>query len=426
MYLIEKEEEDYMHLFNTDGLKNTDILPKDTIPIFLDNNFKVLEVPSHWAISLAQKKSRSVETLKQYTTVLARFLQWRDDIGIKAENWQLTDEDVINAYIGYLKNNRDSQQRPNNKTIEDYIAILSYFFKWATKEGYKHYWELDLKKVKIKIMDSSAMVKTEIEQEERIRIANGPTMHVDRERDKFIRRENMPIVMELFDDVVYSFIVLVLWTTALRPKELFQLPYKGTGLNAGLKRYREEDLENLKEILFMFESKGKDRSIKFPGDVWAVICRKWMPERVKRAEKFQERNNGKMPPNNVLFLSKNGTIVTPKMIRDNFDKVAQDSRCPEEKITPYMFRHAFATYFILDRLKHSDMLGKAYVYNAAIDAELREWMGHKNIGTTYKYYVHLVNRYFHNGLLELLENPVNQEILKVLENKNDDDPEIQL
>ncbi|MEK4083541.1 tyrosine-type recombinase/integrase [Psychrobacillus sp. FSL K6-1415] len=404
-----------MHLFNTDGLKNTDVSPKDTVPIFLDDDFRAIEGPSYWAIALAQKKSRSIETLKQYTTVLARFLQWRDDNGIKATNWQLTDEDVINAYIGYLINNRDIKGRPSNKTIEDYIAILSYFFKWTTEKGYKHYWKMDLEKVTVRIKDSSAMVKTEKQVEKRMRIGNGSTMHVDRERDKFIHKENIPRIVELFDDVVYGFIVLVLWKTALRPKELFQLPYKGTGLNAGLKRYRDEELSDLKEILFRFESKGKDRDIKYPPDVWAVICRKWMPERVKRAARYQERNNGEMPPNNALFLSKNGKVVTPKMLQDNFDKVAKDSRCPEKKITPYMFRHAFATYFILDRLKQYKLLGKAYAYNAVIDAELREWMGHENISTTYKYYVHLVNRYFHNGLLEILDDPINKEIFKAIE-----------
>jgi len=404
-----------MHLFNTSGLKNTDVYPKDTVPIFLDDDFRVLEGPSYWAIALAQKRSRSLETLKQYTTVLARFLQWRDDNGVKATNWQLTDEDVMNAYIGYIINNRDPNGKPSNKTVEDYIAILSYFFKWATEKGYKHYWKLDSKKVTVQIMGSTAMVKTEKQIDGRIRIGNGSTTHVDRERDKFIHRENIPRIMELFDDVVYAFMVLVLWRTGLRPKELFQLPFKGTGLNSGLKRYRDEELSSLKEILFRFESKGKDRDIKFPSDVWAVICSKWMPEWIKRAASYQERNNGKMPPNSALFLSENGTIVTQKMLRDNFNKVAQDSRCPEKRITPYMFRHAFATYFVLDRLEQYNLLGKAYVYNAVVDAELREWMGHEDIGTTYKYYVHLINRNFHNGLLDVLDDPINKEIFNSFE-----------
>lgn len=413
--MLKKVVEVIMHLFNTDGLKNTDVFPKDTVPIFLDEDFRVIEGPSYWAIALAQTRSRSIDTLKQYTTVLARFLQWRDDKGIKAINWHLTDEDVINAYIGYLINNRDIKGRPSNKTIEDYIAILSYFFKWATEKGYKHYWKIDLKKATIRIKGSSSIVKTEKQIEKRMHIGNGSTTHVDSERDKFIQRENILRIVELFDDVVYSFIVLVLWKTALRPKELFQLPYKGTGLNAGLKRYRDKELSELKEILFRFESKGKDRDIKFPPDVWTVICRKWMPEWVKRAAKYQERNHGKMPPNNALFLSENGRIVTRKMLRDKLNKVAQDPRCPEKKITPKMFRHSFATYFILDRLEQYNLLGKAYVYNAVIDAELREWMGHEDIETTYKYYVHLINRYFHNGLLNDLEDPVNRELFKAFE-----------
>ncbi|WP_338652956.1 site-specific integrase [Lysinibacillus sp. Y5S-8] len=403
---------DNMHLLNSDGLKNTDVSPKDTVPIYLDDEFQVIEGPSYWAISLAQKRSRSIETLKQYTTVLARFLQWRDDQGIKAMSWQLTDEDVINAYIGYLIDNRNQYGRPSHKTIEDYIATLSYFFKWATEKGYKHYWKIDPHKVTVHIKGSNAMVKMEKQVEKRMEIANGKSTIFAPEQDKFIHRENIPTLIGLFDDVVYGFIALVLWRTALRPKELFQLPYMGVGINSGLKRYRDEELLALNDIRFRFESKGKDREINFPADVWAIICTKWLPERVKRAARYQERNNGKMPPNNVLFLTENGTVVTPKMLRDNFNKVAQNHTCPEKKITPYMFRHAFATYFILDRLQATNMLGKAYVYNAVIDAELREWMGHENIGTTYKHYVHLVNRYFYNGLLEVMEDPVNQAILE--------------
>ena len=404
-----------MIVFDTEGLNNTELYPKGSIPLFLDDDFRVIEGPSYWAIELSQKRSRSSETLKQYSTVLARFLQWRDDTGLKSIDWQLTDGDTINSYIGFLINSRDINGKPNNKTIEDYIAIIGYFFKWAIEEGYTHYWKIDIQKTVVQIEGSSALVKTEKEIEPKLRIGNGTTSNINRVQDKFIHRENIPIILELLEDVVYVYIILVLWSTGLRPKELFQLPYRGTGLNSGFKRYRLDELEELSDIFFRFESKGKERDIKFPIGIWKIICEKWMPERNRRAAIYQKGNNGKMPPNNALFISENGRIVTKKMLRDNLAKVARNPECPEKNITPRMFRHSFATYFILDRLKQNDLLGKAYVYNAVIDAELRQWMGHENIETTYKFYVHLINQYFYKGLLETMDDPINKEIIKIFE-----------
>ena len=400
----------------TDGLKNTDV--RRAVPIYFTDAYDVIEGPTYWAIDVAKMRSKSEETLKQYTTTLARFLQWLDDVTDDQDSkgavaWQLVDEDVINAYITYLVEERDEKGRPSDSTIESYIAKLEYFYKWAKTKGYLHYWQMDMKKVTYTIKDTS-MVNRQIKLDGRsVRLQSGTPTHLDSEREKFLRREDIPKVIESFDDVVYAFIALVFWQTGLRPKELFQLPYLGEGLNSGLKRYRDEELKNLKPILFEFESKGKRRSIKFPPDIWAFICRVWMPLRVARAARYKEKH-GVMPRNSALFLSNEGRIVTRKMLRDNFNKAAEKNECPEKKLTPYKFRHAFATYFVFDRLKALNLLGKPYDYNAVIDSELREWMGHDKSSTTYEYYVHLMNRYFNEDLLTDLEKKENKELFDAI------------
>ncbi|AEY65754.1 site-specific integrase [Clostridium sp. BNL1100] len=403
-----------MKFIETDGLKNTIVRLKGGVPIYLTDDYEVIEGPTYWAMAIAQTRSRSIETLKQYTSILARYLQWRDNEGYKAENWQYVDEDIINEYIGYLKENRDEKGRPNDSAIKFYIARLQAFYKWASENSYTHYWKMDMDKVSITIKNR-LMVNKNIEIDALcFQIQNGKPTHVDSYRDKFIHREHIPQILCLFDDVVYAIIALIIWRTALRPKELFQLPYRGIGLNSGLRRYQDYVLETLSPILFEFESKGKRRSINFPPDLWAFICRIWMPKRVERATLFREKH-GVMPPNSALFISKNGIIVTRKMLRDNFLKVTEIDECPEKKITPYMLRHSFATYFVFNALKQCDLLGKAYAYNAIIDQSLREWMGHTDIDTTYKYYVHLVNRYFYNDLLEDLNKDENKAHFKIIE-----------
>jgi site-specific recombinase XerD len=403
-----------MRFIETNGLENTDLMPKSSVPIYLSDDYKVLEGPTYWIMKLTQMRSRSIETLKQYSTILARYLQWRDDRDYKAEAWQNVDEDIINEYITYLIEIRDKKGKPSDSAIEFYIARLQSFYKWANENGYKHYWKMDTKKVIFTVRNRS-MVNMNIERDAlSFHLQTGRSTHVDANRDKFIHRENIPQIMRLFDDVVYAFIALIIWITALRPKELFQLPYKGTGLNEGLRRYQYDELEELTDILFEFESKGKRRSIKFPAYLWVFICTTWMPKRAERAALYRKKH-GMMPPNIALFLSKSGDVVTRKMLRDNFLKVAMEEECPENRLTPYMFRHSFATYFVFGALKKSNLLGRAYVYNAVIDQALREWMGHNDIDTTYKYYVHLVNRYFHNDLLDDIYKDENKAIFDIIE-----------
>lgn len=403
-----------MKFIETHGLSTTDLKPKGSVPIYLSDDYEVLEGPTYWAMKIAQTRSRSMDTLKEYTTVLAKYLQWRDDEDYKAEYWLNTDEDVIYQYINFLIDERNDKGKPSDSTIEYYIARLQSFYTWARDKGYTHYWEMNMKKV-VRTIENRTMVDIQVKRDARsIHIQNGKSTHVDSEMDKFIHRENIPKILELFDDEVYAFIAVVLWQTGLRPKDFFQLPYKGTALNSGFKRYREEELDNIESIPFEFESKGKRRSIKFPGELWAVICRAWMPKRAERATLYREKH-GVMPPNSALFLSKNGTIITRKMLRDNLMKVAEKNECPEKRLTPCMFRHGFATYFVLDKLEHFNLLGKTYVYNAVIDQSLREWMGHTDVGTTYSYYVHLISRYNYNDLLDDIKKNKDKEVLNILE-----------
>ncbi len=402
-----------MIFIETDGLIDTELMPKGSVPLYLSDDYEVLEGPTYWAMKIAQKRSRSKETLKNYTSILARYLQWRDDKGYKAETWQLVDEDIINEYISHLIKIRDEKGKPDDSSIEFYISRLQSFYKWAGENGYKQYWKTDMNKVKYTLKDRS-MVNMEIEHDAQyFHIQNGRPTHVNIEKDKFVHRENISKIIKLFDDEVYAFMAFIIWATALRPKDLFQLPYRGTGLNAGLKRYQDDELEKLTDILFEFESKGKRRSIKMPAYLWTSICSSWMPKRAERAALYCKKH-GVMPPNTALFLTKKGDIVTRKMLSDNFTKVALKDECPEKRLTPKMLRHSFATYFVFNMLKKNNLLGKAYVYNAVIDDALREWMGHTDIAITYKYYVHLINRYFHNDLLDDIHDEKNKEILNAI------------
>ena len=77
-------------------------------------------------------------------------------------------------------------------------------------------------------------------------------------------------------------------------------------------------------------------------------------------------------------------------------------------------RHSFATYFVYLALKNESLIGKPYLYNAIIDDALRKILGHNDIETTYKFYVHIVNRFALGGD-DLIYEISKKENMKILQ-----------
>lgn len=418
-------------------------------PIYLTDDHELIEAPTSWAADVAKRSSNSKDTLIQVSYTFARWLQFLDDnykteIHKGALYWQAVDRTVVDHFVDTLIASRDEKGSPTDETIEKYMSRITDFYRWADKKGYSHYWDLNNEEFKRVIQDrnSISMKKTTVTGfEKEVELHRGEIIRIDKEMNKFVLKQDFKVALHLFDDYVYAVMAYVLWNTALRPKELFQVPYKGTGLNIGLKPYRVtnalleketgqlliEGSKNLSEIFltdderseplandlfFEFESKGKRRSILFPLHVWKFICEVWMPLRAKRAERYANNaklGNGISPSNSVLFLSEEGVPVTYTMLHEHFTKVARHPSYVNKPFTPKMLRHSFATYFVHNHMKVNKELGKEYIYNAVTDEHLRKIMGHTDKGTTYKFYVHLINTY-------ILEDVVS-EVIKEIESE---------
>lgn len=395
----------------TNGLAVVPPYKRANMPLYLTDTHEVLVAPTLWGCAVALRRSRSTDTLKQYAASLARFLSWLDHNGYSAVNWQNVDRDIVQHYITDLMMGRDEQGRPSDQTIESYVARVADFYKWAQDNGYHHYWDMKRDVVEYALGDQSLLSRT-IEQEAREeKIAAAPTTGIKRELDKFLDRNSFEKAIKLFDDYVYAVIAIVIWMTALRPKDLLQLPYKGTGNNESLRRYRSDELENVGDLPFTFASKGKRRAIRVPALLWSYVCKSWMPHRQERALLYA-KEYGVNPPNNVLFLSAAGRPVTYKMIHSHFARVAEHRDFGRKTLTPMMLRHSFATYFVIKALEAREMIGKPYVYDAVVDEALREYMGHADIGITYKHYVHLVNRFVRDDLISTLRQDEFQALLQ--------------
>jgi site-specific recombinase XerD len=399
-----------MIVVNTDGLLDVSPYRQGGMPLFLTGDYEVIEAPTIWAAQVSLRRSRSDQTLGHYTNILARYLNWLDATGHGAANWQNVDRETLQGYIAHLVQERNIDGKPSDQTIEGYIARIADFYKWATQNEYSHLWDMSLEIVRRKLTDQTLLNATvEIEKRE-FKLGSRIPTSVRKELEKFLDNRSFTLLIKLLDDHVYKVMALIIRLTALRPHELLQMPYLGTGLNSGLRRYRHHELAALNDITFAFKSKGKHRSINVPAELWIHICEYWMPERQRRAGLYKKLT-GVSPPNNVLFLSAEGRPVTYKMLYDHFGAVAEHPDFPRNRMTPYMLRHAFATYFVLEQLKAKKLLGQPYLYDAAADEALREFMGHNDIGTTYQYYVHLVNRFVQDDLIYDLQKQQGKAIL---------------
>jgi integrase len=401
-----------------------------SMPIFLDDRHRVLEAPTLWIMgSVAKKRSRSNDTLKQYCSVMRRYLQWLDDNNYGSQQWAMVDEDIFSKYIESLCTGIDG------KSIEYYCACIASFYTWARKKNYRHYFDLDSDgiKHKVQVVLKDQLMLAHVKSAITIKTLDFETptgkkaLH-EQELEKFVTDRNHKVVLAAMDDMVYQIIASIMWVTGMRPRDLFQLPYRGKEQNIGFIPYDADEipeaLDQL-EITYWFRSKGKHRSIQFPGILWRVICERYIPLRRERAH-LHYNKHGISPSNATLFLAADGEVINADRLRYAFDKAVLKSRVlppnapghgfTGTKYTPKMLRHSCATYFVYAHLKRNKLLGKTYQYDPAVDDKLRRMLGHSDIGTTYKYYVHLVNRFHSEDLLQDLKNShVNQALNALLE-----------
>jgi len=349
---------------------------------------------------------------------MLRYLQWLDDSGYGANGWAMVDEDIFETYIKSL-----CRPDVSGDSIVYYCARIKSFYNWAQSNGYRHFLHLDVEEVERKVEVSIrnqlllAHVKPTITVKKHgIDSPTGKSVLHEKEAEKFVTDRNHRAALSLMDDMAYQMIATVIWTTGLRPRDLWQLPYRGNDQNAEFIPYdvdqipRDLEAQNLN---FWFRSKGKHRSIEFPGAIWKVICERYIPLRRERAELYIKRY-GISPPNSILFLAADGEIIDTDKLFYEFKKVVSRSHSMinhgsnlefnGNKYNARMLRHSCATYFVYEHLKQQNLIGKPYVFNPSVDEKLRRMLGHTSVETTYKYYVHLVNRYHNDDLLKDLKN----------------------
>lgn len=393
------------------GLMGHPAYKRSRVAIFFDNDHGLLEEPTRWMMAVAKRKSRSIETSRNYAHILARYFDWLDCEGYGCVAWQSIDEDIFDAYLVHLAQPRQDGSTIAYDTALHYAYRIYDFYSWAKKSGYEHSLEVERDEIEHRL-DANQHLLGHIKPSVSVGKLNfnlptgRPALHY-RELDRFVTQSDYEAALPLFDDPVYAIIATIIRITAVRPKDLLQLPYRGKEVNVDFVPYDEGEAPpdlGRRSLHYEFASKGKVRSIEFPGKLWQAICAAYIPLRRQRAALYRQRT-GISPPNSVLFLNEAGYAVTYQMLYREFAKIpflaakALDVKFKGRRFTACMIRHSCATYFVYEALKQKGRLGQHFVYDAALDEELRKLMGHKDIKTTLEYYVHLVNRFVHDDLL---------------------------
>tara|TARA_Y100001970_G_scaffold9282_2_gene10821 strand:+ start:2108 stop:3040 length:933 start_codon:yes stop_codon:yes gene_type:complete len=167
-------------------------------------------------------------------------------------------------------------------------------------------------------------------------------------------------------------------TLNLREKTIIELMY-ATGLRAS-------ELINLKFSDINFNSKSvrvsgkgsKERIIPIHQNALLLLKKYWRSEITNHNSTV--KNKGKIFIREYLFVNKNKLKLTRQGLWYILKQIAKRLGIQENKITPHILRHTFATHLL---------------YNGVPLRHLQEMLGHSSISTT-QIYTHLSDRFVKN------------------------------
>jgi integrase len=375
--------------------------------ILIAENGKTKTLLSYVNIYLKQATHRSLQSTNRYADNLKRFFDYllkNIDKGAQEspDFWFAATDSHLREWQGTLVEKRDSKKllKPSDKTIKDNASLIKDFYVWAKLSDLptlikKHSdeWKFDYKK--------NSKNKLQVGQ-----VVSGSDSNIDigkKRNNKITKNSDITIMSDFeikelhssYSDPVFAVMHMLALATGLREEGLCQFPYIGVLLNEHIRPYSEMDLSSdnsIKTFDYDVTEKGSERILQVNVKAWQAVCDSYLPLYFERRKKFLKYiktlpKNKRPTKNSVFFLTNKGHPVTPQKISSAtcyakkrikyFDRVFHDSR------------DWYATNFMIQNLT-KDQVNNNY-YNIGVEDALRKQIGHKDIKTTYTYYLKIAS-----------------------------------
>lgn len=392
---------------------------------------------SHVNIYLAKVTGSSKKTSLRYSSPISMFYKYLStqdkycNISV-ADYHSIVDNDDIKRWQVYRQQARadSSKYLASSKTIFEDAKIVLGVFYWLKSNGYINNVDVNLKTWVANFKNDSML--NYLQSKEGVCIDSSSIRILDKERRQsqkksIITIEEIRELMEGYKDPVYTEMFRLSLGTAMRPSELCNFPYYGSGQNSHIMPFSTMDKAG-STVPYTVLGKGrKTRTIRINlKDLASLEFNYITPFYRQRAELYEIRF-GKKCPLSQLFLTKRGIPVTPENIavRTHAAKLAAMSKNPgfRSSISFYDARHWWPTQFLINIFGNELLTHTTDVIFSACAEVLRNQMGHESLETTYKHYIDLARVVLmaHKGIVNDLvteaEESVDEFINRINESK---------
>ncbi|MFM2595743.1 hypothetical protein AAFX19_23375 [Vibrio harveyi] len=351
---------------------------------------------------LSEHAISSIQTSNRYSTIISRFYRYLSTIdkfqGVDVGHYHvIADNQDVKKWQVYRQVERVRKQsdRPTSATIFEDAKVLMVFFKWIKDSGYVT--NVSVKTTWVANFKSDHMLNYVMSKgKQRIDTKNITVLDKESRQRKsrsLISKSEIKLLIESYNDPVYSAMFKLALGTAMRPMELCCFPLYGSGRNKHIMPFSSMAKGSDSTVDYTItSSKGnKSRNIKIhKEDLRALEDHYIRQHYYARAEKYEARYKRKCPPS-ILFLTERGDPVVPSKIssRTNATKrlIRERDSSFRESVQFYDTRHWWPTMFLIKFFGDRLLTEAADVLYAAAEEALTNQMGHSDVRTTYKFYV---------------------------------------
>lgn len=356
---------------------------------------------SHPNLYLYAETRQSINTSIRYAGVISKFYRFLSTLthfrNIEPSQYHLhtSNEDIVlwqaQRQIDRIKLGTHS---PTTETIELDADLLLGYFLWINNTGYATGVNVLLKTHKANFHDKRLL--SYISKQTNMVIDRSNIRALDKKQNQkrnagLITHAEIKTLLTHYDDDVYLALFSLAIGTGMRPIDICNFPYLGNGRNSHIQPASMMDDSEL-VVDFIIASKGnKTRTVKIHLKDLQAVDELYTSKHYNSRAKLYEKRYGHPCPPAILFLTKRGDPVTPKMISDRTGdakiKAVKADKKFRSHITFYHTRHWWPTYYLI-RLHGEDILtDKAYVYNEAAEKAMIDQLGHGTREVTYKHYI---------------------------------------